>query len=543
MDENRLVMSFEPSTIEHLGVKMYSTLPPALAEMIANSYDACAQKVFVKLYDIDPQNKYIVIRDDGNGMSFDEVNDFYLRIGRNRRKEGHKQTNCERVATGKKGLGKLALFGLGEVITISTTQNKRNTTFELKWNDILNCKGDYLPEFHLEETDAENGTVIQLSGLKRKTGFDIDALAHSLAMLFNFSAADFHLEISLNEGEAIKIDSKLKYKNVDPEFYWKYEEILPEIREDYGYKNLITGEVLTTEKPIKPGLRGITLFANGRMVNAPEFFGQSESSYFYSYATGWLNVDFVDNWDEDLISTNRQSIDWENEKTIELRQFLRSIMTTLERIWRDQRKTKRREKITEKTEVNVEKWYETLPSQVQAAVEKIVNAVDDSELSQDAQAETIQSIHSLIPEYPNFHWRNIHPEIKKVSERHYQNNDYYTAFQEALKRYIAAVKKKAGAANVDERKIIQEVFGGKKLTVTKRYKKMDGSEFSAKTIENIENGQFMLSEGIVVGGRHPVAHEEHIELNVTGLFSEKDCLDFLSMLSHLFKRLDDAETL
>ena len=92
-----------------------------------------------------------------------------------------------------------------------------------------------------------------------------------------------------------------------------------------------------------------------------------------------------------------------------------------------------------------------------------------------------------------------------------------------------------------ERVLMQAVWGGKKLCVTKKYKRTDGSDFMPDTIENIEVGQHYLSEGIVAGGRNPLQHEEHTELSKTGLFSEKDCLDFLSLLSHLFKRLNDAE--
>ncbi|WP_232816100.1 hypothetical protein [Chryseobacterium capnotolerans] len=92
---------------------------------------------------------------------------------------------------------------------------------------------------------------------------------------------------------------------------------------------------------MKANLRGITLFANGRMVNIPEFFGPSESSHFYSYATGWLNIDFIDNWEEDVISTNRQSIDWENSKTSELRNYLASCLSIIERKWRESRKEKK----------------------------------------------------------------------------------------------------------------------------------------------------------------------------------------------------------
>src|SRR5688500_6672222 len=99
-DEEKLVMSFEANTIKHLGVQMYSTIPPALAEMIANSYDACATIVTISLHDT--HEKKIVVSDNGIGMTFGEVNDYFLRIGRNRREENQEST-CNRIPTGKKG--------------------------------------------------------------------------------------------------------------------------------------------------------------------------------------------------------------------------------------------------------------------------------------------------------------------------------------------------------------------------------------------------------------------------------------------------------
>src|SRR5690606_31041573 len=211
---HQLEMSFEPQTIEHLGVKMYSTLPPALAEMIANAYDACATTVDINLYDNEAEEKRIVIEDDGVGMSFDEVNDFFLRIGRNRRKEGYKQTNCDRIATGKKGLGKLALFGIGDRITIETTQNHQSVVFELDWNDILKANKKYNPPFSIRESQKGHGTTITLQALKRKTSYNISDLAASLSMLFNFLDEKFEVQISLNDGDAIIVDNKLKYQNI-----------------------------------------------------------------------------------------------------------------------------------------------------------------------------------------------------------------------------------------------------------------------------------------------------------------------------------------
>ena len=87
-----------------------------------------------------------------------------------------------------------------------------------------------------------------------------------------------------------------------------------------------------------------------------------------------------------------------------------------------------------------------------------------------------------------------------------------------------------------------EVFGeGKALKVANKYRKTDGSNFTPSTINNIEEGQKFLSMGILSGARNPVAHEEVVQLRDSKLFTEKDCLDMLSLLSHLFRRLDDAE--
>ena len=51
INENELKMTFTPNTIEHLGVRMYSTLPPVIAELIANSQDADASRVDIFLKD------------------------------------------------------------------------------------------------------------------------------------------------------------------------------------------------------------------------------------------------------------------------------------------------------------------------------------------------------------------------------------------------------------------------------------------------------------------------------------------------------------
>jgi len=79
------------------------------------------------------------------------------------------------------------------------------------------------------------------------------------------------------------------------------------------------------------------------------------------------------------------------------------------------------------------------------------------------------------------------------------------------------------------------------LSVTEKFKKPDGTDFREETIKNIKNAHVRFSSGVVLGGRNVVAHEEVRDLRDSGLFSESDCLDALSLLSHLFYRLDNSE--
>ena len=157
--------------------------------------------------------------------------------------------------------------------------------------------------------------------------------------------------------------------------------------------------------------------SNGRMVNRPEFFGSSESSHFFSYTTGWLNIDFVDNWEQDVISTNRQSLDWENSQTSKIREFLTKILTEIHKDWREKRKTKKRRSINDKTTINIEEWYSKTPEPIQTKIEPIIEKiVEDSELSESETNNIVSTLHQLLPEYTYYHYRYIHPEIAKFHE-------------------------------------------------------------------------------------------------------------------------------
>jgi len=541
-----LKMSFDPATIEHLGVKMYSKLPNAIAELIANAYDADATEVYIKLYD--KHEKKILVEDNGIGMSFAEVNDHFLRIGRNRRKEGQtKSPSGERKATGKKGLGKLSFFGIGNTIEVETIkkQTGEKVKFVLDWDELLATTGkDYQPKHDISDCNIKlHGTKITLTNLQRKTDFDEYDLAVSISKLFNLFDKRFSVLINRNDNTPIKIDEKLKYENIEADFEWDYSSLIAGFDVLYIDKDKINGKIIATPKPLKPGLRGITLFANGRLVNAPEFYGISESSHGFSYFTGWLEVDFVDDWEEDVISTHRQSLNWDIPRTQELREYLKKFMSYLERVWREKRREKKKKELSKRTKINVPNWLNLLPQELRAKVEPLIDTIDEkSELPDEEIVSSLQNLHDLIPEYPYYHWRHLHEDMRNASESDYKNKDYYRAFIEAAKRYINKTRTKTGNNQTSESSMMGDVFGtAKSLSVTKRYKKPNGDDFSDSTKSNIEEGQKLLSMGIVMGGRNPVSHEEIQDLRDSDLFSEKDCLDGLSLLSHLMKRLENSE--
>ena len=245
-----LELKFDPKTIEHLGVKMYATLPPALAELISNAYDADSANVVVEFTEVNKVPKGIVVKDEGEGMSLDDIQTKFLVIGRNRRNEGDKPSKkFKRLPTGKKGLGKLALFGLANEIVVDTIKNGLRNRFRLNWNDLLSSSSIYSPKIDIQDqkTDKPNRTQIELSDLKRKSQFDLESLADSLSRIFS---VDPSFAISLKKGDkVVALDGNRRYKDITPEFQWTEKDL---VKEGSPFHERITLSLVTAETPIPP---------------------------------------------------------------------------------------------------------------------------------------------------------------------------------------------------------------------------------------------------------------------------------------------------
>lgn len=531
-------LKFDPKTIEHLGVKMYSTLPPALAEIISNAYDADSDKVILTFHEQNRVPKSISIKDDGEGMSASDIQNKFLVIGRNRRDvEGDKPSKKhKRLPTGKKGLGKLALFGLAKKVTVDTVQDGLRNRFVLDWDSLLSADGSYHPKVEIENetTGLPNGTTIKLSELKRKTPFDLESIADSLSKIFIIdNSFSIELKTTNPDDKSILVSNERKYALIEQEFMWTEKDLIPS---DSDYYGKISFAFITTKTPIPPnsGLRGVTLFSRGKLVNAPEYFSSSTSSHFYQYLTGWIRADFIDLLDEDVISTNRQSINWDHPEMQELREFLSKSILQVGKEWREKRKNKKEERFSENTGIDKEKWLSSMSDDVRKPVEKIVDVMTKDEEVASTFTPVIQALHEIVPEYPELHWRHLHKNIRSRVQSYYENQQFAEAADQGTKVYGQILRDMSGE-QLDGTHLAGLFSVGNKQN--RKDPKIKVADIDTDSGWNIQQGQEYMTRGVMAGFRNPINHAP-FDVVVPGTFTQLDCLNILSLISYLTTRLD-----
>jgi len=538
---NKYELKFDPKTIEHLGVKMYATLPPALAELISNAYDADASHVLVEFLEQNGSPKAITVSDDGVGMNSTDIQSKFLVIGRNRRKDDGDAPSPKfnRLPTGKKGLGKLALFGLAKNVIVDTTKDGLRNRFSLDWDDLLLAEGVYNPVAQLvdERVSKGSGTVIQLSELKRKSPFDLEAIADSLSRIF---IVDSGFQITLKDSnQAIAISNERRFANVEEQFRWTQDDL---IDADSPFFDKVQLSLITAKTPIPPssGLRGVAIFSRGKLVNLPEYFSDSTSSHFYQYLTGSITADFIDLIDEDVISTNRQAINWDNPDMTEFRKFLSSLISKVGQDWRKKRAIKKDKDLERDTGIDKEKWFGTLPDDVKRSVETIVNKMGDSEDVAETYAPVIKALYALVPEYPLLHWRHLHESIKDGVEEYYKSQQYGHAADQGTKLYAEILRTVSGK-DIDGTALadlFSMTYDKSTRTLTKA-PVIKISDLSTESKRNMQEGQQFLTRGLITGFRNPINHAP-MSAVVPAVISEVDCLNILSLVSYLASRLDQA---
>ncbi|ALX05175.1 hypothetical protein AERYTH_10905 [Aeromicrobium erythreum] len=527
---------------------MYSRLPNAVAELVANAYDADATEITVRVVG-SGDAQYIVVEDNGHGMSRDDVRNKYLRIGRNRR--GSATTAAsesgKRTVSGKKGLGKLALFGIGHRIEVSTTRKGQTerTLVTMVWEDLIETgDGDYQPDSRSEPAEpADHGTSVKVSQLNRSSDIAAADLAQSLSRLFHYSDSEVVLRVVGRDGSEISVTRELRVSTVATEFKWEVPNDLPESSTDLTRVGVV-GVVIAAEKPLPTQMRGVAVYANGRLVNEPEFFGASDSSYAYAYLTGYIAVDGLDAIKPDVVATDRRAVNWDQTDAARIRSVLKRMVEEIAQLRRQLRAAKKKQQIETEAGVDPDDWADTIAGPEKEPLRELINIIesDDTDMSDEDRGKAVRSLKGIAPPYADLIWRHLHPSIQVACETYFKAGDYYHALLEACKQYVADLRAAASLPDEAEASLFGKALGegtGPRLNFTSQFRAGSPS-ISGDSAKNLENGQRELSKAIWSAFRNPLSHETLETIKSLGVISHHDCLDALSLMSHLRRRLDDA---
>lgn len=249
---------FEPYArlMNIIGDQLITDKKVAVVEIVKNSYDADADNVQVRFFNIENYGKnylpvneqpYIEIEDDGDGMTLDIIKNVWLRPATpnklSKKKGNENRTRRGRIIQGEKGIGRFAIHKLGEKIELYTKSLKNQevklemdfTEFDPEKTDLFNQPTDYkllnkvFNNWFLNDPPLEikkpKGTLIRIYNLREQWKNDdlkelyksvqrlIPPLDENSKMLGIDFKQDFNIELYLN-GEISVNTSAVTFRDV-----------------------------------------------------------------------------------------------------------------------------------------------------------------------------------------------------------------------------------------------------------------------------------------------------------------------------------------
>ena len=192
-----------PHIVEDLGLNLYTNLPRVLVEFVANAYDADspdvritmdkeaidkARRVMRQKYELEkaekdgtgehvdplasralPEDLKIIVEDSGCGMSRKDLNEKFLVAGRRRLQEepdAHGRSQNGRPLMGRKGLGKLAGFGVAKRIEVATRKKgeSHGTRICLDYDNLVKQRSGH--EIDIGDDPLPDGGGFEVSGTR-----------------------------------------------------------------------------------------------------------------------------------------------------------------------------------------------------------------------------------------------------------------------------------------------------------------------------------------------------------------------------------------
>ncbi len=326
-------MNFAGRFIDLLGQQMYGGPVPSVVELIANAWDADAPGVVIIIPEnLTSKGAEIVVKDTGKGMSFEEINQYYLYIGYERRQRGDR-TPGGRLVMGRKGIGKLAGFGIAEDIVIRSVKDGHVVQFNLNYTELKSKESlqgyEFTPTID-EDTNEADGVTVSYKKLKVRQNINIENFRKSMGRRFALETGKMRIIIN---------DSELTHENLDFEYRtpntgWQEEEI-----SGFGKVSYWFGFLKNTVQDSE--LRGISVFARNRVAQVTPFFfnltgGGINGQVGLEYLTGQVKSDELDA-DTDYIATDRQTVNWQFGKASIFEKWGQEKIKELCRDWKKRR--------------------------------------------------------------------------------------------------------------------------------------------------------------------------------------------------------------
>jgi len=154
------------SALKMFGKQLYSNVGSAISELVANGLDAKAKNVYVAINIINKEHATVEILDNGIGMSVLQIQESYIKIGYNKRKDYGEELKGKTM--GRKGIGKLAALYLSDNFTITTKkEGEEATTWKL---DVSELGEESKPQLMNEETNLPDSLICADKWKESKSG-------------------------------------------------------------------------------------------------------------------------------------------------------------------------------------------------------------------------------------------------------------------------------------------------------------------------------------------------------------------------------------
>src|SRR5690606_30798441 len=349
------------SVLNHLGRNLYRNFITVLGEAISNSWDADAKNVWIY---IDRESNHLIIKDDGEGMTSEDFQNKFLKIGYSKRKDGAEKTNLQRPFIGRKGIGKLALLSCAKRIHILTkTKNSEfvggvidNSGLDTAINDDLTPQQYPLENVntqlfgkHIE--NVEQGTIIYFEDINDGIKNRIEYIRKLIALFFRFSLIDNSFKITLND-DPITLN-ELNELSQSTQFVWQINSIDDPYLKDKispthehikrfkklnssleGTKGFIASVVEPKHLKIRNTQEKVTLdlYVNGRLREKDLLKHIPSARLVESYIYGQIHLDRLDG-DKDRFTSSREGVISDDELFQSLLSELKEIMKIITDDW------------------------------------------------------------------------------------------------------------------------------------------------------------------------------------------------------------------